>query len=148
MKCKSLLVGIGATLLLVACNGGGGTTNGSDVQTANVSYSGVVNMTTTATGCKSISANGGTCTLAVTYSAPSGSNSIGQFLQLTLPSNYISNIVSQCSSGAGGISTTAKNCTITITSQSGANTGSAQNATIYPANASSSSITFVVGGGV
>lgn len=147
MKYKSLLVGIGATLLLVACNGGGGIA-GNDVQTATVNYSGIINMNTTATGCKSISANGGTCTLAVTYSAPSGSNSIGQYLQLTLPSNYISNIVSQCSSGAGTISTTAKSCTITITSQSGANTGSAQNATIYPANASSSSITFVVGGGV
>lgn len=148
MKFKTLLIGIGATLLLVACNGGGGTSSGTDVQNANVSYSGIVTMSTTATGCKSISANGGTCTLAVTYSAPAGSNSIGQYLQLTLPSNYISNIVNQCSSGAGTISTTAKSCTITITSQSGANTGSAQNASIYPANASSSNITFIVGGGV
>jgi hypothetical protein len=148
MKFKSLLVGISAILLLAACNSGGGGTTGSDVQSATVNYSNIVNMSTTATGCKSISANGGTCTLAVTYSAPSGSNSIGQFLQLTLPTNYSSNIVNQCSSGAGAISTTAKSCTITITSQSGANTGSAQSASIYPANAASSSITFIVGGGV
>lgn len=147
MKFKSLFVGISAILLLAACNSGGGTT-GSDVQSATVNYSGIVNMNTTATGCKSISANGGTCTLAVTYSAPSGSNSIGQYLQLNLPANYISNIVNQCSSGAGTISTTAKSCTITITSQSGANTGSAQSASIAPANALSSSITFIIGGGV
>lgn len=146
MKCKSLLVGIGATLLLVACNGGGAAT-GSDVQNGSINNN-VVNISTVATGCLSISANGGTCTLAVTYSAPANSNSIGQFLQLTLPANYTSNITSQCSSGAEYISTTAKNCTITITSQSGASTGNAQNANIYPANNSSSFVPFTIGGGV
>ncbi len=140
MKCKSLLVGIGATLLLVACNSGGtnGTTNTNNGVTVTI---------TNPNACKTIT-NLGSCTINITYYAQSNSSSIGQYLQLTLPNLYTSNIVNQCSSGAGTISTSSKSCSITVTAQSGALINQPQTASIYPANYQSGVTNFIIGGGL
>lgn len=135
---KICLVCMGA-LALFGCNMGNTTTDNSN---------GVVITIANSNACKTISPNGGQCTLNITYYASnSTSTSIGQFLQLSLPNLYTSNITSQCSSGAGAISTTSKSCTITITSQTGAQTSQPQTGQIYPANMSSNFTSFIVGGG-
>lgn len=141
MKYKSLLVGIGATLLLAACNSGGGTNGGTTTN------NGVTVTIANPNACKTIT-NLGSCTITITYYAQSNSSSLGQFLQLTLPNLYTSNIVSQCSSGAGYISTTAKTCNITVTSQNGALISQPQTASIYPANYQSGVTNFIIGGGL
>lgn len=140
MKLKSLFVGISAILLLAACNSGG---SGTTTNTNN----GVTVIISTPNACKTIT-NLGSCTINISYYAQSNSSSIGQFLQLTLPNLYTSNIVNQCSSGAGGISTTTKTCSITVTSQSGALVSQPQTASIYPANFPTGVTNFIIGGGL
>lgn len=136
-KVKFLIIGL-AGLSLMACNAGGDSTtnNNATITIANLN------------ACKSITANG-SCSINVTYYANSANSStIGQFLQLTLPNNYISNITTQCSSGAGAISTTPKKCTITITAQQNAQVNQPQTGQLYPANLSSNFTSFIIGGGI
>lgn len=142
MKCKSLLVGIGATLLLVACNGGG-TTNGSDVQTGGPSTVGTSpNFFTisslTATGCKSISTNGN-CTVSVTYT---GGGTYSGPLTLNTLSGYTSTI-NTCNNPTS----IGNTCNFTI-NNTGGSVSNALPVTIYSNGQSLGISLFVVGGGI
>lgn len=137
MKSKSIFVALSVLMVLAGCNSGGSTTTNNGVS---------ITLTNQA-NCKTITAPNGTCTVDVSYYAQANSSSIGQYLGISLPDYYLSNITSQCNSGNGQISTTIKNCTITITSQTGAQVSQPQTAKIYPANLASSFTSFIIGGG-
>lgn len=137
-KLKFILLGL-AGLSLFACNSGSdGTTNnnGTTITISNPN------------ACKTIT-TGGSCSINVTYYANSAnSSSIGQYLTLTLPDYYTSDITTQCSSGAGVISTVSKNCIITITAQANASVKQPQTGKLYPQNMPSNFTSFIVGGGL
>lgn len=141
MKYKSLLIGVGATLLLVACNNGG--TTSSDVQTGGPSTVGTNPNTftissLTATGCKSISTSGN-CNVSVTYT---GNGTYSGPLTLNALSGYTST-VSTCLNPTN----IANTCTFTI-NNTGGSVSTALPVTIYSNGQSLGISLFVVGGGV
>lgn len=145
MKCKSLLVGIGATLLLAACNSGG-TTNSSDVQTLSQNITngnGSYAYNLTATGCQTISSNGGTCNVTLTYSGTGAyANQTPQLNSLT---GYTNNTSQACNATSG--STLSNPCYVVITSNTGTNTGQLQTP-YFSLGTTNATITFNVGGGI
>ncbi len=144
---KSLIFLLSSSILaLSACNSGGGTTS-TDIQNASVSNS-TANITIQAVGCRTISANGGQCTVSINYSAPTGSGALNNntYLNLTGLNNYTNNMVQQCSNGLGYFTTSNKNCVVTITSTS--STSNQQTAQIFPNGFQNTLTSFSVGGGM
>ncbi len=135
-----------AAFLLNACNSGtGGST--SDVQTGSVNVvngSSTFNINSfTATGCRTIPANG-TCTLQL--SNYTGSNLFAGPLTLSTLNGYTSN-VANCNSAN---SLLANGCTITITNTSGSVSSAQTFGVIANGNLSSlpSPLTLTIGGGI
>ena len=146
MKLKSLFVGISAILLLAACNSGGGTTT-SDVQslsTQMTNTNGSYAYTLTATGCQTISSNGGNCNVTLAYSGTGlYANLIPQLNSLT---GYSTNNIAQACNATSS-STMSNPCYITITSNSGTNTNQLQTPN-FSLGTTNATITFNVGGGI
>ena len=141
---KKILGLLAAAFLLNACNSGtSGST--SDVQTGSVSISvngAAFNINSyTATGCRTIPANG-TCTLQLsTYTAT------GIFvgpLTSTNPNGYTSNI-SQCNNTAALL---ANSCTITITNTNGTVSNGQTFGVIANGQSAYPQVNITVGGGI
>lgn len=141
MKFTKIVIACMGALTLFGCNMG--SVAGNDTQTASISNNGIANISITANGCKGIAANGGTCTVNVTYSAPAGSHAIGSTLAFGGLNGYNNNVSQQCTAQ---FSTNSLQCTITITSIG--STSSQQTALIYPNTYNNTSVSFTVGGGV
>lgn len=140
MKNLKFTVLICVVIGLAACNSG--TDTSSDVQTFSTSNNGT-NIAITATGCQTISPNGGTCDVSIDYST-SNSVVVDTPLVMNTPTTYNNNTnsINQCQP----FSTKNKNCTITITSQS--STSSPLPASIYSQESSTTVVNFTVGGGI
>lgn len=141
---KKILGLIAATFVLNAC-GSGGSGSTSDVQTGsgNISINGsTFNINSfTATGCRTIPANG-SCTLQI--NGYTGSDIFLGPLTSTNPNGYTSNI-SQCNNAVALI---ANSCTVTISNTNG-NVSSGQTFGVI-ANGQSAypQINITVGGGI
>lgn len=141
---KKILGLIAATFVLNAC-GSGGSGSTSDVQTGsgNISINGsTFNINSfTATGCRTIPANG-SCTLQI--NGYTGSGIFLGPLTSTNPNGYTSNI-SQCNNAVALI---ANSCTVTISNTNG-NVSSGQTFGVI-ANGQSAypQINITVGGGI
>lgn len=143
-KLKFILLGL-AGLSLFACNSGS-TNSTSDVQTyAAGSGSALTNqweLSYRATGCRTMTGYNSTCQVQINYGG-TGTYS-GALPLITGLNGYSNNTNIQCTAGASA--TTYKNnpCTVTITN-TGANSSTAQTATI---NLNDQKISFIVGGGL
>jgi hypothetical protein len=125
-----------STTVLTACNSG---TSSSDIQAAQVENGSGANtyyISYTATGCQTISSNGGTCQVAVTYRG--SGNYSNQKLQLNNLTGYSSNISTNCQPPSASSNNT---CNFVITA-SGPNTRQTPAIALGSTNAS---INFVVG---
>lgn len=144
---KKILGLIAATFVLNAC-GSGGSGSTSDVQTGSVNIvngSSTFNINSfTATGCRTIPANG-TCTLQL--SNYTGSNLFAGPLTLSTLNGYTSNIATQCNSAN---SLVANGCIITITNTSGSVSTAQSFGVIANGNLSSlpSPLLLTIGGGI
>lgn len=142
---KLALVGL-AALSLFACNNGGSST--SDVQNQSISGGTEPNtyaLNINATGCQTISSNGGTCTVVLSYRGTGNfGNQLPNFSSGT--TGYTTNINQMC--GLASSSSSYNNpCTITITSNNGTNTNNKQTAVIS-LGGTQATISFNLGGGL
>ncbi|MDD3266291.1 MAG: hypothetical protein PHC75_03830 [Burkholderiales bacterium] len=143
---KILLISVGA-LSLFACNNGDSV--GSDIQQQTTSGGTVPNtyqLAYRATGCQTIASNGGTCTVVLNYG---GNGNYGNLLPTFASgmTGYTNNMSSACTQPSGSSTYNNNPCTITITSNSGTNTGNKQNPVIN-LGGTNANVSFNLGGGL
>ncbi len=121
MKLLKILALVGTIAGLTACNTGSTTTNSTYIS---------INPQT----CNNITAST-SCNVQVTYSASSGSSSIGQTLIMSTPNGYAATSTN-CSNQP--ISTNSQTCTFIVSCANNVCNGVASTAYICPANQASS----------
>ncbi len=121
MKLFKILTLVGIIAGLSACNTGSTSTNSTYIS---------INPQT----CNNITANT-SCNVQVTYSASSGSSSIGQVLIMSTPTGY-TEISTNC--GSQPISTTSQTCNFIVSCTNNVCNGVASTAYICPTNQASS----------
>jgi hypothetical protein len=154
MKSSKFISITALCLVLNACVGTNSSSNDVQNLSANGNLSGApMTITGTATGCRAIAANNGSCTINLAFSAPSGNliTTPTQLVMLNLPaSNYTTNFSQNCTGTNYVFSTTTTNCSFTINSTGSTNTS--QQISITPSlppytGNSAYTVVFTLGGG-